>query len=206
MSKLLALSLRLMHSRMDLITATMLLLHHVMFPPPFVKTGSSSQMHKGVDLADPDARLFASAPPQGTALARLLTAAASTTEFNGVHNFYVSALGPIAYTNADLDDGAWAYALRPPGDGSALESRQREGAASDLSMVQCECHAVASRCVSDPQTSHRTFSMHSLRGPRATACTRSTTGRIGLARVSTFPTTPKSWLFQMTTTLTRKSG
>lgn len=127
-----------MVSPMDLITPTILLLHHVMFPAPFAKATESSQMHRGVDFADPDERLFATTPPLATALARLLTAAATTSEFNGVQNFYVSALGPIAYTNADLDDGAWTYATQPPGDGSALDSRQRDAAASDLSMVQCE--------------------------------------------------------------------
>lgn len=127
---------------MELITPTMLLLHHVMFPPPYTKASGPSQMHKDSDFADPDSRLFASPPPQGAALARLLTAAASTTEFNGVQNFYVSALGPIAYTNADIDDGTWAYAAQPPGDGdeSTLkqDARDRDGAASDLRMVQCE--------------------------------------------------------------------
>lgn len=118
----------------------MLLLHHVMFPPPYAKPAAASQINKDSDFADPDARLFASPPPQGAALARLLTAAASTTEFNGVQNFYVSALGPIAYTNADIDDGTWAYAIQPPGDGPSLtqDSRDRDGAASDLRMVQCE--------------------------------------------------------------------
>lgn len=124
-------------SPLDLITPTMLLLHHVVFPPPFTKTMASSQMQKGEDFADPDARLFASPPSQGAAIGRLLSAAASTPEFNGVQNFYVSALGPIAYTNADLDDAAWAYAVQPPGDGTALDIRKRDGA-SDLSMVQCE--------------------------------------------------------------------
>jgi hypothetical protein len=115
----------------------MLLLHHVVFPPPFAKPTLSSQLHNSADFASSDGRLFASPPAQGAAIGRLLSAAASTSEFNGVQNFYVSALGPIAYTNADLDDGAWTYAVQPPGDGSALDNRKRDGT-GDLSMVQCK--------------------------------------------------------------------
>ncbi|GMK57733.1 hypothetical protein CspeluHIS016_0405670 [Cutaneotrichosporon spelunceum] len=135
---------------LELITPTMLLLHHVVFPPPFSKATDSSQMPTDPDFTDPDAQLFASRPSQGAAIGRLLSAAASTSEFNGVQNFYVSALGPIAYTNADLDDGAWAYAVQPPGDGTALDSRKRDGP-SDLTMVQYLAQDLLNAFVEGPE-------------------------------------------------------
>ncbi|BEJ17646.1 hypothetical protein CspHIS471_0610470 [Cutaneotrichosporon sp. HIS471] len=135
---------------LDLIAPTMLLLHHVVFPPPFAKTTGASQIHTGSDFADPDAQLFASPPSQGAAIGRLLSAAASTSEFNGVQNFYVSALGPIAYTNADLDDGAWVYAVQPPGDGTALDRRKEDGS-GDLTMVQYLAQDLLNAFVEGPE-------------------------------------------------------
>ncbi|CAK9785047.1 hypothetical protein CC85DRAFT_286995 [Cutaneotrichosporon oleaginosum] len=141
------------HDPLELITPTMLLLHHLVFPPPFAKTAASSQMHKGADFTHSDARLFASPPAQGAAIGRLLSAAAATSEFNGVQNFYVSALGPIAYTNVDLDEGAWAYAMRPPGEDLALLSKREDGAGdqSALSTVQYLAQDLLNAFVEGPE-------------------------------------------------------
>lgn len=123
----------------------------MVYPAPLAKNNTASQAPDTND--DPDAHLFAGAPPQAVDLARRLQEASSTSEFNGIQHIFVSALGALAYADVDVDDSVWGVAARPPGEHPPTKREcAREAWLNDIRTIQCELPCNAD-CSSHPSLS-----------------------------------------------------
>lgn len=79
-------------SSLSLIYLALLLLHHLTYPSPQLKSADLS--------AEPDAE---PEPDQGLNLLGRLAAAGQTKEFNGVQHVLHAALGAMAFADVDLE-------------------------------------------------------------------------------------------------------
>lgn len=116
-------------SPLDILLPALVLLHHLVFPPPHPRS-AASQAKPDSDL---ETTLFSGPCPQGVDLRRRLQETGSTKEFNGVQHVFVTALGSMACADIHVDDLEWAT-MGPSRDHMPWKA----GSAMELNTVQCE--------------------------------------------------------------------